>query len=279
MFENASLLLSGISSGQPIPITLSQSTNPWQFAINCGLVLVTSVGILAVPMLLSGGNPIKKAKSLKEFNRITGRPSIVIDHSRQSLFKPAMIDQKTVTDILNAMSRLGGRNFNLIITSGGGAVFSSQLISDAMLNYKGQIHVYVNRYAMSGASLLTLSGSHIHLNDFSAIGCIDPQVGSMLSQGSARGWNEIVKLKGVKANDNSILHARVGAQVEKSIRENVVKAINGKTLKVQEVADFLTNGEVEHIKQIKMQDLLNFGFNNIYKISDREQKLLCNIVG
>ena len=276
--SNLTSLFNALNGGQPIAISLSQSTNPWQFAINCGVVLVSGIGILAVPMILSGGKPIKKAKSIKEFSRITGRPTIIIDHSRQRLFKPAMIDKKTVTDIIRAMNRIGGKDFNLVLNSGGGEVFSSQLISDVMQKYPGNIEIYVPKYSMSGATLLALSGKRIHMTPYSSLGMLDAQIGTFLTSGSAKGWETVVEMKGSKANDNSILHNITGKQVTQSLRENIFNVIQGKTNKPEEVVDYLTSGKHEHIKQIKINKLLELGFNNICNISPQEERLLCNMV-
>jgi len=277
--ENVSIILSGISPGDAIPISIQQVTEPYQFWVTVGVTLTVGVGMFAVPFMVGGSNPLKKAKNIKAFNTITGRPSLIIDHSKSGLFTPKMIDNKTITETIRAMTMFNGRDFNLIITSGGGSVFAAQAISDAILKYPGKVHVYIPKYAMSGASLLALSSDQIHMTEYSALGMIDPQLGSMLSQASAKGWNEVVKMKGAKANDASILHNITGQQVTKSIRENVKKVITGKTNQSEKVADYFTNGNHEHIKRVSMSDLHGMGFNNLVGITPHENKLLVNIVG
>jgi len=277
--ENVSVVLSGVTQGAPIPISVQQVTEPYQFWVNVGVTLVVGVGIFAIPMIAGGNNPIKKANSIKSFNKLTGRSTLVIDHSKTGLFNPKMIDTKTITDTIRALTLFNGKDFNIVISSGGGSVFASQAISDAILKYPGKVHVYVPKYAMSGASLLALSSDQIHMTDYSSLGMIDPQLGSLLSQGSAKGWDEVVKLKGPRANDATILHSLTGKQVTKSIKDNVKKAVTGKTSKVEKVAEFFTNGNFEHIKQIKMSDLAEMGFNNLVSITPQENKLLTNIVG
>lgn len=281
MFENASQNISkvfnGINWNQPIPITLTQTQNPYQFWITAGIGLITS-GLIIVPILMSESNPIKKNKALKEFNKLTGRPSIVVDHTKQTLFKTQMINDKTLSNITKNIIKLGNCPFNLVLNSGGGSVFHSQAISDLLKTYKGKIHVYVPKYAMSGASLLALSGTEIHMTDTSSLGPIDPQIGSFLGSGSAEGWNKVVELKGNKASDNSILHSLTGKQVTSTIRNDIYELIKDKCSRAKEFTDYVTSGKVEHIKRIKKSDLLNYGFNNIYDITDQEQKILCNLV-
>lgn len=276
--NNASIVINGLASGQAIPIQISQTVDPWQFAISTGVAVVSGVGILALPMLLGNDNPIKKASAVKAFNKLTNRPTLIIDHSKQSLFKPSMIDRKTVTDIINAMNRFGGHDFNLILNSGGGEVFSAQLISDAMTKYPGKIEVYVPKYAMSGATLLSFSGTNIHMSSYSSLGMLDAQIGGFMSSGSAKGWEEVVNFKGQKANDNSIIHARVGKQVTKSLQDNIFNLIKNKTPLAKQVVDFFTSGDREHIYQVKRDKMIELGFNNIYGITPQENKLLCQMV-
>lgn len=276
--DNVSIILNGINSANPIPITISQATDPWQFWVSTGVALVTGAGILAVPILLSGGNPLKKAKSMKEFSRITGRPTIVIDHGKQSLFKPAMIDANTVRDVEKAFLRFNGRDCNMYLLTGGGGVHPSQLLSDIMMKYPGRIHVYVSRFSMSGGTLLALSATDLHMTEYASLGPVDPQVGSILSSGSAKGWETVVAMKKEKSNDNSILHSLTGKQVTKTLRENIIKAIKNKTNRAEEFTDFITNGNLEHIYQIKMDKLREFGFNNIHPITNMENKLLSEMV-
>ena len=281
MFDLGSLLTNVSNSAvtQPIPLSITTSTSPEQFWISTGVALLVGGGIFCIPMLMGKGNPIKKAKAINAFSKLTGRQTLVIDHSKASLFKPAMIDNGTVTTILNAMDKLQGRDFNMILNSGGGQVFSSQLISDAMQKYKGRIEVYIPKYGMSGATLLALSGSNIHMTDYSSLGMLDAQIGSILSQGPAAGWDEIVKLKGARANDNSILHSRLGKQVTNSLRENVFNLVKNKTPRAEQVVSFLTSGDREHIYQVKKSKMLEMGFNNIVSITPQENRLLLEIVG
>lgn len=280
MFEVSGLINNLTGSGtEPISLAVTTSTSPEQFWITTGVALLVGGGIFMLPMIMGNGNPIKKAKAVKAFSKLTGRPTVIVDHSKSSLFKPSMIDNNTVTTILNAMNKLGGRDFNLVLNSGGGQVFSSQLISDAMQKYKGKIEVYIPKYSMSGATLLALSGTNIHMTDYSSLGMMDAQIGSILSQGSASGWDEVVKVKGARANDNSIIHSRVGRQVTKSLQENIFNLVKNKTPRVEQTVSFFTSGDREHIYQVKKNKMLELGFNNIVNITPQENRLLLEIVG
>ena len=276
--NNISIAVTGLQANQGIPVSITQSTSPEQFWITTGVAVLCGIGIFAIPLVMNKSHPIRKAKATKAFSKLTGRPTLIMDHSKSSLFKPAMIDRKTVTDITRAMSKFQGRDFNLVLNSGGGEVFSSQLISDAMKNYKGRIEIYVPKYAMSGATMLALSGDHIHMNDYSSLGMMDAQVGSMLSQGSAKGWEEVTKIKGARANDNSILFSRVGKQVTQTLQEHVLSLIQNKTTQASLVVNFFTSGDREHIYQVKKAKMLELGFTNIRDILPEENALLCDMV-
>ncbi len=275
--SNMSVMINGIAQGQPIPITISQTLNPYQFWVTTGVSLLVGGGILVIP-LLSMSSPIKKGKAIKAFSKLTGRPTLVIDNAKQSLFKQSMIDRKTVSYMINNMNKLNGADFNLVLNTGGGECFSAELISSAMKKYKGQIHVYVPKYSMSAGTLLTLSANHIHLNEYSSLGPLDVQVGGIMSQGSTEAWKKVVALKKEKANDNSIIHAMTGEMVTKDMRENIYNLIKNKTSRVTETINYLTAGDKSHIHQIKKDKMLELGFNNIYNISNNEQRLLCQMV-
>lgn len=271
-------VLANITSSGFIPVQISQTSNWPQFAISMLVVILTSC-MLFIPMLFSGSsNPIGSSMAQKKFSKLTGRPTVIINH-RQKLFGGSMIDDMTVNQVTKAMSELDGRDFNLVLHSPGGSVFHSILLSKAIKSYSGKVHSYIPKYSMSGGTILALSTDKMHLNRFSCLGMTDPQIGGFLSQGSAAGWKEITDKKGVKASDNAILFGKTGMQVTDSIKNHIKALIRHKTNNNEQIADFLTNGNKEHIYQLGYSRLKSMGFNNLERIRSEEDKLLMKMVG
>lgn len=133
----------------------------------------------------------------------------------------SMITRDDVLKLQKALLKLKGKDVNLIIHSPGGDAFAALLMSRMLREYQGKIFVYVPQYAMSGGSLLALSGNHLYLSEFGCLGPIDPQVGSFFSYGPAAGWKEIVHKKKGKAEDKSHMYNRSGRQAELMIRDHL----------------------------------------------------------
>lgn len=240
------------------------------------IIVITVLGLLMTLIMVKA---VIVARTRKKFCEITGRNTIIINHRKHPLaFQSQVIDEKTLVFVSKALEKLNGQDVNIVIQSPGGHVFHSQIISRVLQMYDGNIHVYVPRYAASGASLLTLSGDMIHMNKYSCVSPVDVQVGSMISQGSSAAWSEVVEKKGTKASDNAYIFNRLGKQATKTMRDCVKNIIKGKTKKVDETVELFVNGEKEHIFQIYRKDLRDLGFNNIVNITPMEQRLLLEMV-
>lgn len=268
-----------IQSGT-IPIELISRTSWPQFIISALITLF--VGTIMIFIMNSGSNNTSSLKghfAAKKFTTLTGRQTIIINHSKSGLFNQAMINQQTVHEVTKKLNEANGRDVNLVLHSGGGEVFSATLLSEALHKYPGKIHTYVPRFAMSGATILALSTHKIHMNNFSCLGMTDVQIGGLLSQGSAASWNELVKIKGTKAADNAFIYRRLGNQATITMKNHLKKILVGKTNNVDKVAEVLTDGKREHIFQFNAAKLRGLGFNNIEKITPVEEQLLGQMVG
>ncbi len=263
-----------------VPIELISRTSWPQFIISALITLF--VGSIMIFIMNSGSNSSSSIKghfAAKKFSKLTRRDTIIVNHAKQGLFGGSMITQETVNDVTRAMTKLNGKPFNLVLHSGGGEVFSATLLSSALHNYPGEIHTYVPRFAMSGATILALSTTKLHMNKYSCLGMTDVQIGGLLSSGSAAAWNEVVRAKGTKAGDNAFIYRRLGNQATITMKNHVKKIITGKTKQVDKVAEVLTDGKREHIFQFNAAKLRGLGFTNIEKITPTEEALLGNMVG
>jgi ClpP class serine protease len=273
---NATTGVNSTGAASFIPIKIMSEAQPYQFWIS---ILVSGFMLLIVGYSFFKGHFSGMAikSSLKKFNKITGKQTILLNHSSEGLFNSEMITRQMIPKLNGFLSKLKGKPFNLILQTPGGDVFATILLSKILKSYGNKIDVYVPNYSMSGGSLLTLTGSTMHFNDYSCIGPIDPQIGNMFNYGSAAGWSEVMKMKGKKAADSTIIFHRVGKQVEKSINEYIFSLVKDKCKKPKQFVDFITKGGIEHIYQIDSAKLRSYGFDTI-NITAEEKTLLDKIL-
>jgi len=252
----------------PIKVTMQSSTNWTQFFLSASLALLGTFGLFIIIYFPSIWSSIKSGR-LSKISRYTKRNVVMIKHTQQALFSASMIDQRCLSDLSQVMNKLEGQDFDLILHTPGGDIFSSLAVSRLIKQYPGKVRAIIPLYSMSGGSLLALSCKELLMTPNACLGPIDPQLGNFLRYGSAKCWDEIVKFKGKKAEDQSISFAMIGKQYTKSIQKHLMNTIDydlnspGKEKLVQ----FLTDGEVEHAHPLTINDLKNFGVS-VYTLSD-----------
>lgn len=273
-------------SGSSIPVTITSvaATEPTQFwvmiffsAVGVLMMLVWGFQLFIQPALAS----LYVKYALWRFKSITKRHYIVIKHTQQALFSSSMIDGSTLQALENAILSFKGKPFDLILHTPGGVIFHAQIISKILRNYPEAIRCYVPYYAMSGGTFLALSCSELYMGDFSSLGPVDPQLGSLFGGfGSARSWEEVVRRKGRRASDASIQNAFMGKQYTRTlanqIRELLMVRIRDVDM-VDKAVEILTSGSIEHGYQFAPYMLADMGLN-INKIPDNIQKHLSVII-
>lgn len=261
---NASQLLNGMnmSDGIPLHVTMTAATDPTQYIITLLFGSFMLIWILGGVM----GTSIKSALSkltLHALKKQAKRNIVVIKHTQSDLFSQSMINQKTLEDMNKALNKFEGKDFDLILHTPGGEIFSANFISRLLKNYKGKIRAIVPMYSMSGGTLLAMSCDEIYMGSNSCLGPVDPQIGSLFKYGSGRAWNEVVKKKGKKADDSSIIFDMMSKQYTKSIKTSVSEAIGDKIKGAQKekFLDLITSGEVEHAYNLTPEILSTYGFD------------------
>jgi len=248
------------SKGIPLLVEQTTTTNSWQFTISIVIALIGSFFILFMfgatikSGLLGSFNNFR----LNILSKKLGRNVLMIKHTERSLFNSSMINNKTFLKIIEALDSFKGKPFDLILHTPGGTIFDSQLISRLIHNYPGEVRAIIPQYSMSGGTLLALSADSIYMSENSCLGPVDPQLGNLWSVGSARSWNEILRIKGKKAEDSSINFAIMGKQYTKSINK-VIKNILSDDINERDkekISRFFTSGQIEHGYNILFQDLL-----------------------
>lgn len=115
---------------------------------------------------------------IKEIEKITKRKLIVYaaDFNKSHPAVPNSINQLDLTSFSDLIEKIDGDSIDILIHSpGGSAEATEQLVSMLRENYK-DIRFIVPRMAKSAATMLTLSGNKILMDDRSELGPTDPQV-------------------------------------------------------------------------------------------------------
>jgi len=275
---NTSILLSfGNETSLPITVLSKYETNWWQFGITAFLGSAIIL-LYLIPIAVSSFSNAKIWWQLRTYKKQTGRRVMMINHSSQGLFFSGMITQSTIQKVARALDKFKGAPFDLILHTPGGEVFSSLMISRMFNKYPNEIRAIVPYYAMSGGTLLALSCDKICMSETASLGPIDPQLGSFFKVGSARGWKEVLRKKGNKVEDQSILFNMAGQQYTQTIKEHITEVMQVPCKKKKEFISYISSGDVEHAKALTADDLRKFGFD-ITTIGDRLQSLLIKLVG
>ena len=247
-----------------IPISITTTQNQGQFLTSVILALFGSIFVLFYVWIFTKpliAEIFIKTK-LRSIVKKTKRPILFIKHTEQSLFGGSMIDTNTMLKLSKALSKFKGKPFDLVLHTPGGEIFSSMFISRILKTYPSQIRTFIPFYAMSGGTLLALSGSELYMSPISCIGPVDPQLGNLFKFGSAKAWDKIVKFKGKKAEDSSISFAMMGNQYTKSIATHINNLLLDRIPNAKqrlEFVRFLTSGEVEHAYALRPTDVKKFG--------------------
>lgn len=274
-------LLTYLNESGGIPLQITTATSQGQFII--GVIISLCAFFFMFIFIFEKFKPqiitaFAKHK-LRKMAKISGRSIIFIKHTSRELFDMSMIDEKTVAKISEAMIKFNGKPFDIFIHSPGGEIFSSIFISRLLKEYPGEIRGIIPVHAMSGGTLLALSCDKIYMNDVSCLGPVDPQLGSLFKFGSSKAWDEVLRIKGKRASDESITFSMMGKQYTKSIRNVISGIIDNKVSKDKKKSflDLITSGEIEHGFNLTQAQLIDSGLK-ISPISSDINKVITKII-
>lgn len=225
------------------------------------------------------GGGIRIKSKLKKLKLLTKKHVLLIKHTDDGFFSSSSIDRGTLNQVTKEIQKFKGKPFDLILHTPGGDSFSSLFISRIIKKYPKQIRAIIPLYAMSGGTILALSCSKIFMGENACLGPVDPQLGNLLSFGSAKNWEKILKFKGKKTEDDSINLAYTGKQYSKSIKNYMDKMIDFGLTKSQKKTfiDFITSGKVEHAFPLTKEDLDSYGIK-IEEIPKNQIEMMIDIV-
>ena len=256
----------------------TMKTNWWQYIPS--LILASVGSLFFLYMIFSQNSFLLGRRFLKKIEKIMNRKVIIIKHTREELFNNSMINWDTIQRVNKGLIKAKGRRVLLILHTPGGEIFSTQLLSRILKKYKGGVDIMVPYYAMSGGTLLALSGDELYMNDLASLGPVDPQLGLLFGGfGSAKGWEKVMKIKKNKANDQSIIMNMMGKQYTNSIKNYIDFLLLNKINKKQQkdLVYLLTSGSIEHGYNILKSDLGNYGLK-VNPIPDKVNVFLQKII-
>jgi len=238
-------------------IALSPVMDP-QTAITTSIIsavasMAVVITLLYLPRLSMFSNTMKMKKEIKNMAKITNRPILVLAHNDAGIFG-GMIMPSTIVKLAKEMRKFNGKDFDFVIHTLGGDLFSSVKIAKMIRDYPGNVNVMVPKYAMSGGTMIALGADSIEMDENASLGPVDPQIGGLFSTYSSKAWKQILKVKGKKADDKSIATSLLAKQVDDMVRSEIENITGRKNI------DFLFRGDVAHSMQFDKKFMRNNGF-------------------
>lgn len=161
----------------------------------------------------------------------------------------------TITKLEKYLNKYQGKDIILIFNTLGGDIFAITRGVKAIEHHQGKITAMIPKYAMSGGTILSLACDDMMMPQSASLGPVDPQLGHLFWVYSSKAWKQVMKIKGKKAEDKSIMMGLYAEQYTKSIR----MMIEGLGITNKDTLDKLTSGEVEHSFQFSGEQFNEMG--------------------
>ncbi len=149
----------------------------------------------------------------------------------------------------------------LVLHTPGGLVLAASQIAMALKRHKGKKIVIVPHYAMSGGTLIALAADEIIMDPDAVLGPLDPQLQTPKGVFPAPSLMKVVKEKGEKASDDTLILADVAEKALKEIQNLIVKLLEDKVPKEKaiEISRKLTEGHYTHDYPITVEEAKELG--------------------
>jgi ClpP class serine protease len=154
-----------------------------------------------------------------------------------------------------------GQTIALILHTPGGLVLAASQIAMALKRHKGKKIVIVPHYAMSGGTLIALAADEIIMDPDAVLGPLDPQLQTPKGVFPAPSLVKVIKEKGERASDETLILADVAEKALKEIQLLITKLLEDKMSKDKaiEIAKRLTEGYYTHDYPITVEEAKELG--------------------
>src|SRR5918992_2391249 len=159
----------------------------------------------------------------------------------------------------------------IILHTPGGIVLAASQIASALADHPGRVTAVVPHYAMSGGTMIALAADEIVLDQHSALGPVDPQLGkypaaSIVAAAKAAGEHD----------DETLILADLGrkalVQVKILTRRLIERKVPGE--RADELADILSQGTWTHDHPLMVRELETLGLPVRVGVPDEERELM-----
>ena len=168
----------------------------------------------------------------------------------------------------------------IIIHTNGGYLDVSDLIFVILLNYKGQINIYIPYYAFSAGTFIALCGDKIFMNYYSVMGPVDPQIGFDKKINHNYPANTLINLYKLKKKSNKLTNENIinileGKKLYFDNINNLKRLFESKKFSKKQISKIireLSSGKNPHCKPFTSNMLMDLGIK-IYQMPDEINEL------
>jgi ClpP class serine protease len=164
-----------------------------------------------------------------------------------------------------------GQAIEIILHTPGGLVLAASQIAQALRDHEGRVTAVVPHYAMSGGTLIALAADEIILDEHSALGPVDPQLG----QYPARSLVEVAARPG-RHDDQTLILADVSRKALRQV-ETLTSQLLERTTdreRAKDLAHLLATGVWTHDHPLLAPVLVQLGLPVRTGVPDEERELM-----
>jgi len=207
-----------------------------------------------------------RQRKIAQIEQTRGSRVILLVHRQETmsfLGFPLMryIDINDSEEVLRAIQLTDDKvPLDIVLHTPGGMVIAATQIARAIKSHPGKVSVFVPHFAMSGGTLIALAADEICMCEHSALGPIDPQLGTQ----PAVSLQRVLEQKPIeKIDDNTLIMADVGKKAIGQIKDTAAKLLEGmmKPAKARALAATLTKGKWTHDYPIFADEARDLGLN------------------
>jgi ClpP class serine protease len=205
---------------------------------------------------------ISRRRALAQISKLREATVITLIHRQESLSLLGIplvryIDIDDAEGVLRAIRETpSGRGIEIILHTPGGLVLAAEQIAGALAQHDGKVTAVIPHYAMSGGTLIALGADEIVVDQYAALGPVDPQLG----QYAAASLIAVSERPG-EHDDQTLLLADVGrkaiAQVEGFTRRLLERHMPPE--RAHESAHLLSAGTWTHDHPLQAEELKILG--------------------
>jgi ClpP class serine protease len=207
-----------------------------------------------------------RQRKIAQIEQARGSRVIALIHRQETmsfLGFPLMryIDINDSEEVLRAIQLTDPKvPLDIILHTPGGMVIAATQIARAIRSHPGRVSVFVPHFAMSGGTLIALAADEIFMCDHSALGPIDPQLGTQ----PAASLQRVIEQKPIdKIDDNTLVMADMGKKAIAQIEATATALLEGTMDKdrAAKLAITLSTGKWTHDYPIFADEARALGLN------------------